>query len=225
MDRFAVFLYRNPLCIRRRKILLCTVRKKKISLCCRLFNDRNTIAYEISNNETYLNNETLLYNVSLNEDYIFDRTDVKVIFITLYTIVFVCCFFGEWALLCLSKGSICRVLNASLASASTGDTGGKCIRWGNPVLTRPLSFFPCNLCASARLSGLNLAANSRWISGISCGINAYLEPKQRTCRFTRKIGRDYFLLNEALLKLVCRCQGDLIFSETSHEQNSRRGLP
>ncbi|XP_032676549.1 trissin receptor [Odontomachus brunneus] len=61
----------------------------------KLFNDRNTIAYEINNNETYLNNETLHYNVSLNEDYIFDRTDVKVIFITLYTIVFVCCFFGN----------------------------------------------------------------------------------------------------------------------------------
>jgi len=51
--------------------------------------------YEIGNNESYMNNETLLYNVSLNEDYIFDRTDVKVIFITLYTIVFVCCFFGK----------------------------------------------------------------------------------------------------------------------------------
>ncbi|XP_039303021.1 trissin receptor isoform X2 [Solenopsis invicta] len=53
------------------------------------------VPYEISNNESYINNETLLYNVSLNEDYIFDRTDVKVIFITLYTIVFVCCFFGN----------------------------------------------------------------------------------------------------------------------------------
>ncbi|XP_012538419.1 trissin receptor isoform X2 [Monomorium pharaonis] len=52
------------------------------------------IPYEISN-ESYINNETLLYNVSLNEDYIFDRTDMKVIFITLYTIVFVCCFFGN----------------------------------------------------------------------------------------------------------------------------------
>ncbi|XP_072761496.1 uncharacterized protein [Anoplolepis gracilipes] len=57
--------------------------------------DWNTVTYEIGNNETYLNNETLLYNVSLNEDYIFDRTDVKVIFITLYTIVFVCCFFAS----------------------------------------------------------------------------------------------------------------------------------
>ncbi|XP_011881296.1 PREDICTED: allatostatin-A receptor-like isoform X2 [Vollenhovia emeryi] len=61
----------------------------------RTLNDRNIIPYEISNNESYMNNETLLYNVSLSEDYIFDRTDVKVIFITLYTIVFVCCFFGN----------------------------------------------------------------------------------------------------------------------------------
>ncbi|XP_077278037.1 trissin receptor-like isoform X2 [Temnothorax americanus] len=61
----------------------------------RTLNDRNMIPYEISNNESYTNNETLLYNVSLSEDYIFDRTDVKVIFITLYTIVFVCCFFGN----------------------------------------------------------------------------------------------------------------------------------
>lgn len=30
-----------------------------------------------------------------NEDYIFDRTDVRIIFITLYTIVFCCCFFGK----------------------------------------------------------------------------------------------------------------------------------
>ncbi|XP_029178691.1 trissin receptor-like [Nylanderia fulva] len=61
----------------------------------KLLSDRNAVTYEINNNETDLNNETLLYNVSLNEDYIFDRTDVKVIFITLYTIVFVCCFFGN----------------------------------------------------------------------------------------------------------------------------------
>ncbi|KAG5307983.1 NPFF1 protein, partial [Acromyrmex insinuator] len=61
----------------------------------RTSSDQNTIPYEISNNESYMNNETLLYNVSFNEDYIFDRTDVKVIFITLYTIVFVCCFFGN----------------------------------------------------------------------------------------------------------------------------------
>lgn len=69
------------------------------SFCYRLLGDRDVaVAYEISHNETYLNNKTLLYNISTNEDYIFDRTDVKVIFITLYTIVFVCCFFGVCAI-------------------------------------------------------------------------------------------------------------------------------
>jgi hypothetical protein len=29
------------------------------------------------------------------DEYIFDRTDVRAIFITLYTIVFCCCFFGK----------------------------------------------------------------------------------------------------------------------------------
>lgn len=31
-----------------------------------------------------------------DDDFIFDRTDVRAIFITLYTIVFCCCFFGEF---------------------------------------------------------------------------------------------------------------------------------
>ncbi|XP_029049630.1 trissin receptor [Osmia bicornis bicornis] len=56
---------------------------------------RHTVMYEIPGNETVEGNETLPSNVSLNEEYIFDRTDVKVIFITLYSIVFVCCFFGN----------------------------------------------------------------------------------------------------------------------------------
>lgn len=29
-------------------------------------------------------------------EYIYDRTDVRIIFITLYSLVFACCFFGEW---------------------------------------------------------------------------------------------------------------------------------
>lgn len=31
-----------------------------------------------------------------DDEYIFDRTDVRAIFITLYTIVFCCCFFGKY---------------------------------------------------------------------------------------------------------------------------------
>lgn len=36
---------------------------------------------------------------ALNVGYIFDRLDVRIIFITLYSIVFACCFFGEWIFL------------------------------------------------------------------------------------------------------------------------------
>lgn len=31
-----------------------------------------------------------------DDDYIFDRTDVRAIFITMYTLVFCCCFFGKY---------------------------------------------------------------------------------------------------------------------------------
>jgi hypothetical protein len=34
-------------------------------------------------------------NYTEMDQYIFDRTDVRAIFITLYTIVFCCCFFGK----------------------------------------------------------------------------------------------------------------------------------
>ncbi|XP_033327575.2 trissin receptor-like [Megalopta genalis] len=61
----------------------------------RMIEHRDAILYEIRSNESFIRNETLLQNVSLIEDYIFDRTDVRVIFITLYTVVFVCCFFGN----------------------------------------------------------------------------------------------------------------------------------
>lgn len=37
------------------------------------------------------------------KDFVFDRTDVRVIFITMYTLVFCCCFFGEYWLLHKTK--------------------------------------------------------------------------------------------------------------------------
>ncbi|XP_063988800.1 trissin receptor-like isoform X2 [Diachasmimorpha longicaudata] len=48
-------------------------------------------------NMTNDNNETLRLhpNVSISEDYIFDRIDIRVIFITLYSVVFFFCFFGN----------------------------------------------------------------------------------------------------------------------------------
>lgn len=41
------------------------------------------------------------FNISLNfedepREFIFDRTDVRIIFITLYSLVFCCCFFGKF---------------------------------------------------------------------------------------------------------------------------------
>lgn len=39
-------------------------------------------------------NESALYSFE-DDEYIFDRTDIRAIFITLYTIVFCCCFFGK----------------------------------------------------------------------------------------------------------------------------------
>ena len=47
-------------------------------------------------NETPYNETVFNDNSTFNEDYIFDRIEVKVIFITLYSIVFVCCFFGKY---------------------------------------------------------------------------------------------------------------------------------
>lgn len=43
------------------------------------------------------NYRSQLDNVSMDQsiDYVFDRTDVRAVFITLYTIVFCCCFFGK----------------------------------------------------------------------------------------------------------------------------------
>lgn len=43
-------------------------------------------------NVSALNDSRFILN---DDEYIFDRTDVRAIFITLYTLVFCCCFFGK----------------------------------------------------------------------------------------------------------------------------------
>lgn len=45
--------------------------------------------------EDYVSINTSEYGVYEAKEYIFDRLEVKIIFITLYTMVFGCCFFGE----------------------------------------------------------------------------------------------------------------------------------
>lgn len=43
------------------------------------------------------NDSALMSNESQKRDFVFDRTDVRVLFITLYSLVFCCCFFGKCA--------------------------------------------------------------------------------------------------------------------------------
>lgn len=42
------------------------------------------------------NESTIDGDEPIKKDFVFDRTDVRVIFITMYTLVFCCCFFGEY---------------------------------------------------------------------------------------------------------------------------------
>lgn len=50
-----------------------------------------------TSNETLLNaNLSMAEDEDEKRDFVFDRTDVRVIFITLYSMVFCCCFFGKF---------------------------------------------------------------------------------------------------------------------------------
>lgn len=51
-------------------------------------------------NETATTTAPYLFNRNgtVVKEFIFDRTDVRIIFITLYSLVFFCCFFGEYLL-------------------------------------------------------------------------------------------------------------------------------
>lgn len=68
------------------------------------FNGNDSSSDSAANITTYFGDTQLLlnenasigYNESLQtKEFIFDRTDVRVIFITLYSLVFCCCFFGK----------------------------------------------------------------------------------------------------------------------------------
>lgn len=54
-------------------------------------------------NESMASNNTMDYEFELPREYIFDRKEVRIIFITLYSLVFCCCFFGELHFFCLQK--------------------------------------------------------------------------------------------------------------------------
>ncbi|XP_047364034.1 trissin receptor isoform X1 [Vespa velutina] len=94
----------------------------------RLNDDPETSDYELNNsyNGTFIDNQSyyqLSYNDSLSEDYIFDRTDVKVIFILLYTIVFICCIFGNLMVILVVTFSrrLPNITNFFLANLAVAD--------------------------------------------------------------------------------------------------------
>lgn len=62
-------------------------------------NNYNVTGGAVDNDGNYFNG-TYLYDddgsdSDVHKEFIFDRTDVRVIFITLYSLVFCCCFFGK----------------------------------------------------------------------------------------------------------------------------------
>lgn len=63
----------------------------------RMINSCDIIIHEVHNKKSLMDNETSLYDIFLNEEYILNRIDIRVIFIMLYTIVFVFCFLGKWS--------------------------------------------------------------------------------------------------------------------------------
>ncbi|KOX74575.1 Neuropeptide FF receptor 1 [Melipona quadrifasciata] len=71
-------------------------RIRDYDLQARMIDSRDAvIVRDIHDKKSSMDNETSLRDTSLNEEYILDRTDIKAIFITLYTIVFVSCFLGN----------------------------------------------------------------------------------------------------------------------------------
>lgn len=49
----------------------------------------------VLNDSSFMSNSSST-NESQKRDFVFDRTDVRVLFITLYSLVFCCCFFGKY---------------------------------------------------------------------------------------------------------------------------------
>lgn len=59
-------------------------------------NNLSTVVLNASNESLFISNLSIPDDGDGKRDFVFDRTDVRVIFITLYSMVFCCCFFGEF---------------------------------------------------------------------------------------------------------------------------------
>lgn len=75
----------------------------------------NFSSIDIFNQYDNHSNGTIQNDELLKRDHVFDRTDVRVIFTIIYTLVFCCCFFGEF-LFCIII--ICTVRNKNCDSKS-----------------------------------------------------------------------------------------------------------
>lgn len=57
-------------------------------------NNFGNLTLNVANDTSFISNLSSS-NEPQKRDFVFDRTDVRVIFITLYSLVFCCCFFGK----------------------------------------------------------------------------------------------------------------------------------
>ncbi|CAD1472395.1 unnamed protein product [Heterotrigona itama] len=60
-----------------------------------MIDNRDAVIHEIHDKKGLMENDSSLHDISANEEYILDRADIRIIFITLYTVVFVSCFLGN----------------------------------------------------------------------------------------------------------------------------------
>lgn len=72
------------------------VRKSMMAIAENATEFGNLVYTSPDDNET-ITNDTLNFHFNYEQrEYIFDRKEVRIIFITLYSLVFCCCFFGEY---------------------------------------------------------------------------------------------------------------------------------
>ena len=72
-------------------------------------------------NTTYVSRKNESQYSMEDEEFIFDRTDVRAIFITLYTIVFCCCFFGKLA----NTSTVFIIFDVNFIIEASRDAGHK----------------------------------------------------------------------------------------------------
>lgn len=108
MSLWKIIVLVNVLCfhayIERRNLIEKNLYRKKMeeSNILKIFEENYNATTEdqfnasLNNSNISLLNSTFMNHDIVHKEYIFDRKEVRIIFIILYSIVFCCCFFGEW---------------------------------------------------------------------------------------------------------------------------------